>query len=66
MDNKNVVGTAFEELTFEEMAMSQGTGEVQARTSLPCVTSILASSGWCGTGLAVGSLIGHSVKSCFG
>jgi len=56
------VGTAFEELTFEEMTMSQGTGEVQARTSAACVASIVPSRGWCGTGLAIGSLIGYSVK----
>lgn len=62
---ENIVGKAFEELSLEEMALSQGSGEIQPRTSVGCVVaSVVASSGWCGVGAVVGSLAAYSIKHC--
>ena len=65
MNNKiesNLVGKTFEELSFEEMAMSQGSGEIQPKTSAACVASVLASSAWCSAS-AISSML-LSLKIC--
>ena len=51
-NKENLIGQAFEELSFEEMAMSQGSGEIQPRTTTPCAiisaaSSLLVSVIWC-------------------
>ena len=38
--NEELVGKAFEELSFEEMALDQGAaGDVEARTTYICITA---------------------------
>lgn len=62
---ENIVGKSFEELSFEEMALSQGSGEIQPRTSVGCVVaSVVASSAWCGVSAVIGSLGAYSLKHC--
>ncbi|NRT74865.1 mersacidin family lantibiotic [Clostridium beijerinckii] len=39
MSNLNPVGPSFEELTLEEMAASQGSGDVKAETTMTTVHS---------------------------
>jgi len=45
LQNCDIVGKAFEELSFEEMVQSQGSGEVEARTTIICFLGTLNASG---------------------
>ncbi|QYE99797.1 lichenicidin A2 family type 2 lantibiotic [Paraclostridium sordellii] len=46
INNEELVGKAFEELSFEEMALDQGSaGDVEARTSPLCLTASAVASG---------------------
>lgn len=57
-----LVGKAFEELSFEEMALEQG-ASVEARTSVACIISAsMASNIWCAATAIGGSLL--SLKIC--
>lgn len=40
MSNLNPAGPAFEDLTLDEMIASQGSGDVKAETTVPCVTGL--------------------------
>lgn len=56
-----LVGKAFEELSFEEMALDQG-ASIEARTSVACVISAsAASSGWCAVTAVGGSLLSLAI-----
>lgn len=50
--NYEGVGKAFEELSMEEMAMSQGSGEIQPRTTFGCmavsfISGLIVSKNYC-------------------
>lgn len=70
-DNFNdLVGSAFEELTEEEMFLSQG-GNIESRaawtSSAQCIAagakSIAASTGWCSAGVIISTVV-YSVMKC--
>ena len=63
-DVKKLVGDTFEDMTLEDMAIAQGSGEAQPRFTPALVASVVASSGWCGAGAATGSLVVLSIKRC--
>ena len=53
MNNLNPAGQAFEELTLEEMIASQGSGDVKAQTTYPCIyVSAVESSAACAEALS--------------
>ena len=66
---KEYAGPAFEELTAEEMAAIQGSGDVQAETTPICAVSVTmgassAACGWVGGGIVTGVTIVVTLKSC--
>ena len=62
---EELVGKPFELLTIEEMEDIQGNGWFADATasSAGCVATITASSGWCGAGIVVGTIL-YSVMKC--
>ncbi|MBT2289555.1 mersacidin family lantibiotic [Paenibacillus albidus] len=62
-----LVGKSFEELSFEEMVISQGGADTAAWTpiasSAGCVATVTVSSGWCGAGIIVSTVV-YSVMQC--
>ena len=66
---KEYAGPAFEELTAEEMAAIQGSGDVQAETTPICAIAATtaassAACGWVGGGIATGVTVIVTLKSC--
>ncbi|WP_352420135.1 lichenicidin A2 family type 2 lantibiotic [Proteiniborus sp.] len=57
-----LVGRAFEELSLEEMAASQG-GVNPLTSSVPCLKTVTISSGWCSAGVIVSTIV-YSVMKC--
>lgn len=62
MYDEKLVGKAFEELSFEEMAASQG-GANPLTSSVPCLKTVTISSGWCSAGVIVSTIV-YSVMKC--
>ncbi|SHD18358.1 type 2 lantibiotic, SP_1948 family [Staphylococcus aureus] len=65
LEISSLVGNSFEEMSLEEMALTQGTGDVQPQSTPGCIVgSLLYSSGWCGAGATTGTLVTLSIKRC--
>lgn len=55
-----LVGNSFEDLSLEEMALTQGGAAQTITSSVPCAS---ASSGWCSAGIVVSTII-YSIAKC--
>ncbi len=58
-----LVGSAFEDLSLEEMAITQGGAAKITTSSAACLKTVTVSSGWCSAGVVVSTVV-YSVMKC--
>lgn len=62
----NVLGKTFEEMSIKEMESIQGSGDMEAETTILTPSSVpcIQTAGYIGSGITVGATIVLSIKKC--